>query len=166
MSLATISEAFRTVFSRPPYVLLALLATTLMAVLYAFAGQLVTVFPDGSLFWELTRQKLIPVMVLSALFGPALALHTYAFATAVARWKDAGTSLFSGIVGLGSLSCCASLLPALLAFAGFSGTALLGLSAFFRQHWLMITAISAGLLVFSVCSASKSICAKTCMPVT
>lgn len=165
MSFTDVGKAFRTVFSRPQYVLLAFLTTVLMAILYAVAGQLVTVFPDSSLFWELTKQKITPVFVLSTLFGPALALQVYAFATAAARWKDAGMSTFSGILGLGSLSCCASLLPAILAFAGFSGTTLLGLSAFFRQHWLIITVISAGLLAFSIFSASKSICTKTCMPI-
>jgi hypothetical protein len=153
-----IGTALWLVFTRRGYLLGAVLATLLTAALYAYAGQIVTIFADGTIFVDADPTRLAALVVLSLLMGLVLPVQVYAVRRAAWRFRQGGTGLLGFMAGLGSLTCCSPLLlPALLSFAGFSGSALLSLNVTLYRYFEPLAALSAVLLALSLVLAARDI---------
>ena len=153
-----IGTALRLVFTRRGYVLGAVLATLLTAALYAYAGQIVTIFADGTIFVDADPTRLAALVVLSLLMGLVLPVQVYAVRRAAWRLRQGGTGLLGFMAGLGSLTCCSPLLlPALLSFAEFSGSALLSLNVTLYRYFGPLAALSAVLLALSLVLAARDV---------
>jgi hypothetical protein len=155
--------AFGAAFSRPWAYLLAVLGAVGMWLLLAWSGDLIQHYPSG---WEFHTepQRLFALILLSCLFGLLLPLQ----AAALARARGAG-GLAGGaagtVFGLLSMSCCAPLvIPALLSFVGFSGTAILGFDTTVSQYETPLTLASVVLMALSVGLVSRTLSAACRMP--
>ncbi|MBI4451020.1 hypothetical protein HY642_03530 [Candidatus Woesearchaeota archaeon] len=156
-----ILDALSIVFRKPKYVVVGLVSMLVLAVIYAFAGQVVSFVPGG-VFYDFDAVKVVPLSIASLLFGIVVALQVYAFKHSSLTLNQGASGFYSSFIGLTTTSCCASLLPALLSLVGFSGSNLILLNAFFRRYVVLFTLITGGLLLLSMHFISKSICAKTC----
>jgi hypothetical protein len=150
-------------FERPWAYVLAVTAAAGMALLLAWSSGLLTYYPTG---WEVfaTRQELATIGALSALFGLLVPLQVAALAKARSAVETAG-GLTGAVTGILSVSCCAPfLIPALLSFVGFSGTALLGFNATMRTLATPLTLASIGLMLLSIGLVSRAIACKLPAP--
>jgi hypothetical protein len=154
--LKEMKRALRLVFKDKRYALLAAGASAAIAVLYLFAGQVIAFFPEG-VYFEQNLSKLGSVAVLSALFGIVIAMQVYFLKQSAVRAKESGMAFGGTVSGLFAMSCCAPVLPSVFVLAGFSGTALLSMTAFFGKYFLQLVLLSAGLLIASVIMLSKNI---------
>jgi hypothetical protein len=111
--------------------------------------------------WEFYAEplELASMVALSALFGLLVPLEL----AAIARSRTgvgAASGLAGAVAALVGVSCCAPmLLPALLSFVGFSGTALLGFNAALRRLTGPLELTSAVLLVASIVLVSRTLSA-------
>ncbi len=118
-------------------------------------------FPSG---WELHFEpwRMAAVVGISALFGLLLPLQLAAVSKARAASTFAG---FGAVTGLLSVSCCAPfIVPAVLSFAGFSGTALLGFNGAVRQWTGPLTLASLALMALSVVLVTRTLAAACRLP--
>jgi len=143
--------ALREVFGRPAYTAAAVAVALLSAVLLAWSGQLVTVFPEGGIFVDAGALTLAGLGLAALLLGLTFPLHWYA-------WRRSRRAAAAGSIGglgavfsLGSLSCCAPLLiPGVLSLIGFSGTSLLALNLRLHQLRLPLTLLAIAFLLVSL----------------
>src|SRR3989441_2359984 len=153
-----IGTALRLVFARRGYVIGAVLTTLLTAALYAYAGQIVTLVADGTIFVDPEPTRLAALVALALLMGLALPVQVYAVRRAAWRLRQGGAGLLGFVAGLGSLTCCSPLLlPAILSFAGFSGSALLSLNVTLYRYFGPLAALSVVLLALSLVLAARDI---------
>ncbi|MBV8086188.1 MAG: hypothetical protein JO247_15385, partial [Chloroflexi bacterium] len=100
--------------------------------------------------WHASPTAAAALLTLSALFGLVLPLQV----AALSRARGAAGSLSAtggAFFGVLSVSCCApQLVPALLGFAGFSGTAILTFNGAVRQFALPLTLLTLASLVLSI----------------
>ena len=129
-----------------------------MLLLLLWSGELLQHYPYG---WEFhaAPEQLLSIAVLSALFGLLLPLE----GAALAKARDAAGAV-GGTAGtvfaVLSVSCCAPfLIPALLSFIGFSGTALLSFNGTVRQIATPLTLLSILLLVLSIGFVARTVTA-------
>jgi hypothetical protein len=158
-----VRTALAVAFSRPWAAVLSVLTGAAMALLLLWSGEMLKRFPSG---WELHFEpsRLIGVVLLSALFGLLLPLEICTLARAGAAWSGSGGAA-GVVVGLVSVSCCAPfVVPALLSFAGFSGTALLSFNGAARQVSGPLTALSIALLMVSIALVSRTLTAACRLP--
>jgi hypothetical protein len=116
--------------------------------------------------WEFfaTPTELVSMLALSALFGVLVPLQVAAVAKARAALGAVGGLTGTAMAILG-VSCCAPLmLPALLSFLGFSGTALLGFNASVRALSTPLTLASLGLMLVSIVLVSRTLAATCKLP--
>lgn len=152
-------------FERPWAYLVALASAGGMVVLLLWSSGLLAHYPSG---WELlaTPGESATIGLLAALFGLLVPLQIAALRTARSAAGTVGG--FAGIVtGILSVSCCAPLLiPAMLSFAGFSGTSLIRFNATVSGLATPLTLVSIGLMLASVFLVSHTITAacRVCLP--
>jgi hypothetical protein len=101
---------------------------------------------------------------LSALFGVLVPLELAAIVMARAA-LGAASGLAGTVAAVAGVSCCAPLLlPALLSFVGFSGTALLGFNASVRRLAGPLELASVVLMVVSIGLVSRTLTAACRQP--
>jgi hypothetical protein len=132
-----------------------------MLLLLLWSGEMLTHFPTG---WELHVEtwRLLGVAGLAILFGLLLPLQVAALgkARAASGMASAGT-----LAGLLSVSCCAPfIVPAVLSFAGFSGTALLSFNGAVRQLAGPLTLASLVFMAVSVILVTRTLAAACRLP--
>lgn len=153
-----IGLALRLVFGRRSYAIGALIAMVLTMALYAWAGQIVTFYPDGTLYVDSELTHLIALMVLSLLMGMVLPMQVFALRRAAWGLCQGGTGLLGFVAGLSSLTCCSPLLvPAVLSFAGFSGSSLLMLNTALYRYFGPLAAVSVTFLLLALLLAARDI---------
>jgi hypothetical protein len=153
-----IGTALRLVFGHRAYILGTLAATVLTAALYAWAGQIVTWYPDGTTYVDTEPTHLGALLALSLLMGLVLPMQAYALRRAAWGLRQGGTGLLGFVAGLSSLTCCSPLLvPAVLSFAGFSGSALLTLNTTLYRYFVPLAALSAAFLLLSLVLTARDI---------
>ena len=129
-----------------------------MLILLLWSGELLKHYPYG---WEFhaAPEQMLSIGVLSALFGLLLPLEAAALAKARNAAGAAGGTAGS-VFALLSVSCCAPfIIPALLSFVGFSGTALLSFNGTMRQLATPLTLVSILLLALSIAFVSRTVTA-------
>jgi hypothetical protein len=116
--------------------------------------------------WEFYVQpvELASMLGLAALFGLLVPLEVAAIVRARAALGAAG-GLVGTVAAVAGVSCCAPvLLPALLSFVGFSGTALLGFNASVRRLAGPLELASMVLLAMSIGLVSRTLTAACGLP--
>jgi hypothetical protein len=111
--------------------------------------------------WEFYAQpvELASMLALAGLFGMLVPLEVAAISKARAA-QSAASGLAGMVAAVAGVSCCAPvLLPALLSFIGFSGTALLGFNASVRRQAAPLELASVVLLVVSIALVSRTLTA-------
>jgi hypothetical protein len=159
----TLRLALASVFARRWAYVLALASGLAMLLLLAWNSGGLKYYPRTG--WEFYADplELASIVVLSALFGLLVPMEL----AAVDRSR-AGVGAASGLAGaiaaIAGVSCCAPmLLPALLSFVGFSGTALLVFNASLRRLMGPLELASVILMVASIVIVSHTLTA-TCKP--
>ncbi len=118
-----VDTALRLVFRGHGYVVAAVVTTLIMGAFYAWAGQLVTFYLDGSVYVDPDPAHLAALAALALLTGLVLPVQVFAARRGAWGVRQAGTGVMGLVAGIGSLTCCSPLLiPAVLALVGFSGT--------------------------------------------
>lgn len=153
--------ALHLVYRQPRYLLAALLLFPIMAIFYAWAGQVLDFGSRGpSLLIE--PDVIAAIVVLAALFAVSLPLQIFAFRLAVAGARQAGGTVLGALVGTVSMSCCAPvLLPALLSLLGFSGTAILSVNVTVHRYFVPLAMVAIALLGYSLLATAASL-GRTC----
>jgi hypothetical protein len=153
-----IGTALRLVFGQRGYLLGALVTAVLTAALYAWAGQIVTWYPDGTTYVDTEPTHLGALVVLSLLMGLVLPTQVYALRRAAWGIRQGGSGLVGFVTGFSSLTCCSPLLvPAVLSFAGFSGSSLLTLNTTLFRYFAPLAGLSAAFLLLSLLLAARDI---------
>lgn len=157
--MRTVIQAVTIVFSDKKNIVLAFVAGSLFAAIFIFASGMVTFFPEGP-FIEFQPLRIATLIALTLLAGFVVPMQWYAIGKARAGLKGS-TSSFGGIfIGIATMSCCTPLLlPAILAFGGFSGTQLLFFNMTLRQYVLPLSILSIFLLSISLFLVSRSVVA-------
>jgi hypothetical protein len=149
--------ALALVYRRPGNVLLALIASAVTAIFYLWSSQVLVFSRHGVSFlvqWEFIAAALI----LALLFGLELPLLVHATRLAVATASQAGGSALGAIIGTASMTCCAPvILPSILSFLGFSGTAILSVNLTLNRFWLPLAVAGIILLAYSLISVIQSL---------
>jgi hypothetical protein len=163
--MRSLGFALRLVFSRRGYMILAGCAMLLSAALFSYAGQMVTVYGDGSVFVDTDPTHVAALAVLSALMGLAVSMQIFALRHAIWRPRQGGAGMLGVIAGLGSMTCCSPLLlPSLLSFIGFSGSSLLTMNYTLYRYFRPLAALSGALLLLSLLLAARDITRACRMP--
>jgi len=134
-----------------------------MWLLLAWSGDLIRQYPSG---WEFHSepQRFWALVLLASLFGLLLPLEVAALTTARAVAGIAGGSA-GALFGLLSMSCCAPLvIPALLSFAGFSGSAILDFNTAVSPYETPLTLASIALMLLSVVLVTRTLTAACELP--
>jgi hypothetical protein len=155
--------AFVIAFERRWAYLVALLAMTGMAALLLWSSGLLVHYRTG---WELlaTPPELATMVLLAALFGLLVPLQIAALARARSAAGTVG-GIAGTATGILSVSCCAPLLiPALLSFLGFSGTALARFNAAVSNFTTPLTFASIALMLGSIALVSHTLTAACKLP--
>lgn len=155
----TILQAIEVVFYDKRNLLLGLLAASFFGTVFVLGTGMVTFFPEGP-FIEFQPLRIATLIALTLLAGFVVPMQWYAIQKARAGLKGS-TSSFGGIlIGIATMSCCTPLLlPAILAFVGFSGTQLLFFNMTIRQYILPLSLLSVTLLFVSLLMVSRSVVA-------
>jgi len=153
-----IGTALQLVFASWSYRAGASVTALLTAVLYAYAGQIVTIDVGGTIFVDPQPTRVAALVVLSLLMGLVLPVQIFAVRRAAWGTRQGGTGLLGFLAGLGSLTCCSPLLlPALLSFVGFSGSALLSLNVTLYRYFGPLVVLSTALLLGSLVLAARDV---------
>ncbi|MGH2409467.1 MAG: hypothetical protein ACRDGS_03755, partial [Chloroflexota bacterium] len=92
------------------------------------------------------------------LMGVVLPLQVFALRRAAWGIRQGGAGVVGFIAGLGSLSCCSPLiLPAILSFAGFSGTSLLTMNYTLYRYFMPLAVLSMAFLLLSLLFAARDV---------
>jgi hypothetical protein len=162
--VTTVRTALAIAFERrSAYVLALLSGLGMLALLVWNSGGLNYYASTG---WEFYGEpiEIALLLALSALFGLLVPLQVAAIAKARAALGAAG-GLAGTLVAIAGVSCCAPLLlPAMLSFLGFSGTALLGFNASVRGLAGPLTLASLMLMVTSIVLVSRTLAAACALP--
>jgi len=149
------------VFSRPAYLAAGVAITLASALLLAWSGEALTVFPEG-LYLSADPLALGGLVLASILLGLSIPLHWFAWRRAAQTAAAQGVGALGALLSLGSLSCCAPLLlPGILGLVGFSGTSLLAVNLRLHEFRLALTAIAIAFLGFSFLMATRTV-ARAC----
>lgn len=153
-----IGTTLRLVFGQRGYVVGAVVATLLTAALYAWTGQIVTLYPDGTTFVDPDPAHLAALAALSLLVGLVLPMQIFALRRAAWSARQGSAGLAGFVAGLSALTCCSPLLvPAVLSFAGFSGSSLLTMNTALYRYFGPLAALSVVLLLVSLVLAARDV---------
>jgi hypothetical protein len=161
--MADIPLALAIAFRRPWAYLLALGAALAMALLLVWGSGLLAHYPTG---WVVIAdpQEMATLVVLSVLFGVLVPLEVAALTKARSVAGVAG-GLAGTVTGILSVSCCAPfLIPTLLSFVGFSGTALVMFNLTVRDYLGPLAVLSVVLMALSVWLVARTITAVCKVP--
>jgi hypothetical protein len=171
LSVDQIPLAIHIVYCDRRYLWAALGTALLAAIGVGWAVRLVTYFPGSGLFWDVTPLQLVQVLILAGTLGLLVPMQVYVLRKGRQMQEPRGAgkprqdqsaegtvprsilTVLSGgvgtVLGVACLACCAPLLiPAVLAFLGTSGVAILSLTVFLTQWsgWLFLLSQGLGLL--------------------
>jgi hypothetical protein len=156
--MRAIGPALRLVFARWHFRLAGMLTAVLTAAFYVYAGQIVTVYADGSVYVDTEPTHLAALAVLSLLMGVVVPLQLYALRRAAWGFRQGSAGVAGFIAGLASLSCCSPLiLPTILSFAGFSGTSLLTMNYTLYRYFLPLAVLSLTLLLLALLFGARDV---------
>lgn len=157
--MKTVMQAVAIVFCEGKNIVLAAVAGGMFAAIFVFASGMITFFPEGP-FIEFQPLRIATLIALTLLAGFVVPMQWYAIGKARAGLKGSTSSLGGILIGIATMSCCTPLLlPAILAFVGFSGTQLLFFNITIRQYVLPLSLLSIGLLIVSLKMVSHSVVA-------
>jgi hypothetical protein len=162
--MADIPVALAIGFARPWAYLLAVCAALAMALLLVWGSGLLAHYPTG---WVVIAdpEEMATLVALSALFGVLVPLEVAALTKARGVVGVAG-GLAGTLTGILSVSCCAPLLiPTLLSFVGFSGTALVTFNVAVRDYLAPLAILSIALMAVSVALVARTVTAVCKLPV-
>jgi hypothetical protein len=161
--MADIPRALAIGFARPSAYVLALAAALGMALLLVWGSGLLAHYPSG---WVVIAdpEEMLTIAALSLLFGMLVPLEVAALTRARSVVGVAG-GLAGTITGILSVSCCAPLLiPALLSFVGFSGTALVTFNITVRDYLGPLAVLSLLLMAASILLVARTVTAVCKVP--
>jgi hypothetical protein len=150
-------------FARPRAYLFAIVAAIGMALLLVWGSGLLAHYPTG---WVVIAdpEEMLTIAGLSVLFGVLIPLEVAALTKARSVVGVAG-GLAGTVTGILSVSCCAPLLiPTLLSFVGFTGTALVTFNITVRDYLGQLAILSLVLMVASIVLVSRTITAVCKVP--
>jgi hypothetical protein len=156
--MADIPRALAIGFARPWAYVLAVGAAIAMALLLVWGSGLLAHYPTG---WVVIADpaEVATLAVLSVLFGMLVPLEVAALTKARSVVGIAG-GLAGTVTGILSVSCCAPLLiPTLLSFIGFSGTALVAFNITVRDYLAPLAVLSIALMAVSVVLVARTVTA-------
>ena len=131
--------------------------------LLAWSGDLIQQYPSGFEFHSEPR-RLAALILLAVLFGLLVPMEAAALgkARSVAGLAGGATSTITALL---SMSCCAPLvIPAILSFAGFSGTAILDFNTQLSQYETPLTLLSIALMLLSLVLVTRTLSATCKLP--
>jgi hypothetical protein len=158
-AVSTLRLALDIAFERRRAFVIALCSGLCMLALLAWNSGGLRYYPRTG--WEFYAEPLEIALIvgISALFGVLVPLELAALAKARAA-GGAASGLAGAVAAVAGVSCCAPLLlPALLSFVGFSGTALLGFNASMRRLAGPLELASVALVVASIFLVSRALAA-------
>jgi hypothetical protein len=161
--MADIPRALAIGFARPWAYLLALGAALAMALLLVWGSGLLAHYSTG---WVVIAdpEEMASVAIISVLFGLLVPLEVAAMTKARSVVGVAG-GLAGTLTGILSVSCCAPLLiPTLLSFVGFSGTALVTFNLAVRDYLGPLAGLSVVLMLLSIVLVARTITAVCKVP--
>jgi hypothetical protein len=161
--MADISLALAIGFRRPWAYVLALGAALAMALLLVWGSGLLAHYSTG---WVVIAdpEEMATLAILSVLFGMLVPLEVAAVTKARSLVGVAG-GLAGTLTGILSVSCCAPLLiPTLLSFVGFSGTALVTFNLVVRDYLGPLAVLSIVLMGLSIVLVARTITAVCKLP--
>jgi hypothetical protein len=148
---------------RSAYALAAACGLGMLSLLIWNSGGL-NYFPASGWEFYASPGEVVSMLALAGLFGLLVPLQVAALTRARAALTAAG-GLAGTAMAIAGVSCCAPLLlPALLSFIGFSGTALLGFNASLRAFAAPLTIASVLLMLVSIGLVSRTLSAACRMP--
>ena len=154
-----IREAIRVVFNNKKNIVISIVAATFFGGVFIFASGMVTFFPEGP-FIEFNPLRITTLIALALLAGFVVPMQWYAIGKARAGLKGSASPFGGILIGIATMSCCTPLLlPAILAFVGFSGTQLLFFNMTIRQYILPLSLFSVALLFVSLLMVARSVVA-------
>jgi hypothetical protein len=156
--VADIRLALAIGFARPRAYLLAIVAALGLALLLVWGSGLLAHYPTG---WVVIAdpEEMATVAMLSILFGMLVPLELAALTRARDVVGVAG-GLAGTVTGILSVSCCAPLLiPTVLSFVGFTGTALVTFNITVRDYLGPLAVLSLVLMATSIVLASRTVTA-------
>jgi hypothetical protein len=156
--MADIRLALAIGFARPWAYVLAVGAAVLMALLLVWGSGLLAHYPTG---WVVIAdpEEMATIAILSVLFGMLVPLEVAAMTRARSLVGVAG-GLAGTVTGILSVSCCAPLLiPTLLSFVGFSGTALVMFNVAVRDYLGPLAVLSFVLMALSIVLVARTVTA-------
>jgi hypothetical protein len=160
----TLKLALAIAFDRPRAYGIAVACAALMLVLLVWNSGGLNYYPGTGWEFYAPPSEIASMLALAALFGVLLPLQIAAITKARAALGAAGGLAGTAVAVLG-VSCCAPLLlPALLSFVGFSGTALLGFNASVRAYGTPLTLVSLALMLLSIALVSRTLAATCKLP--
>lgn len=155
--MTAIIQTVKIVFRERRNVLFGIASALFFGGVFLFGAGMITFYPTGP-YIELVPSRILTFIVLTVLSGITLPVQLYAIKKARAGFKGGASGVGGLLAGIATMSCCAPLLlPAILSFAGFSGTQLLFLSFAARRYALYLSLFSITLLGSSLYMASKSV---------
>jgi len=163
--MADIRLALAIGFARPGAYLLASAAAVGMALLLVWGSGLLAHYPTG---WVVIADpvEIATIAALSILFGILVPLEVAALTKARSMVGVAG-GLAGTVTGILSVSCCAPLLmPTLLSFVGFTGTALVAFNITVREYLGPLAVLSLVLMAASIVLVSRTVTAVCKVPRT
>jgi hypothetical protein len=161
--MANIPLALAIGFARPRAYLVASISALGMALVLVWGSGLLAHYPTG---WVVIAapEELVTIGSLSLLFGVLVPLEVAALKKARGGVGIAG-GLAGTATGILSVSCCAPLLiPTLLSFVGFSGTALVTFNITVRDYLAPLAVLSIALMVASIALVSRTVTAACKVP--
>jgi hypothetical protein len=156
--VAEIPRALAIAFARPWAYFLAVGAALGMALLLVWGSGLLAHYSTG---WVVAAdpEEMATLAILSVLFGVLVPLEVAAVTKARGMVGVAG-GLAGTLTGILSVSCCAPLLiPTVLSFVGFSGTALVTFNIAVRDYLGPLAVLSVVLMVLSIVLVARTITA-------
>jgi hypothetical protein len=161
--MADVARALAIGFARPGAYVLALAAALGMALLLVWGSGLLAHYPSG---WVVIAdpEEMATIAALSLLFGMLVPLEVAALTRARSFVGVAG-GLAGTLTGILSVSCCAPLLiPALLSFVGFTGTALVTFNVTVRDYLGPLAVLSLALMAASILLVARTVTAVCKVP--
>jgi hypothetical protein len=156
--MADIPLALAIGFAHPRAYVMAVASAIGMALLLVWGSGLLAHYPTG---WVLIAdpRELATIAALSILFGVLVPLEVAAVTRARSVVGVAG-GLAGTVAGILSVSCCAPLLiPALLSFVGFTGTALVTFNITVRDYLGPLAILSVVLMAASILLVARTVSA-------
>jgi hypothetical protein len=154
--MADVPLALKIGFARTWAYLVAAAAAIAMALLLVWGSGLLAYYPTG---WVVIAdpEEMATLAALSILFGLLVPLEVAALTKARSAIGIAG-GLAGTATGILSVSCCAPLLiPALLSFVGFSGTALVTFNIAVRDYLGQLALLSIALMAASILLVARTV---------